>query len=173
MRERLSRRFYLKPTLEVAQNLLGKYIIRKIGKKEISGKIIETEAYIGPKDKASHAYNWKITSRNWVEYLEGGYIYIYLVYGMYWQLNIVTQKAGKPECVLIRGLDEVKGPGKVCQFLKLDKKFNRKQKNLVGGLGRKNRKDQYISQQKNWYRLRRSLLEPQKMAFCFEINLEI
>mgnify|MGYP005855618305 FL=1 len=124
MRERLSRRFYLKPTLEVAQNLLGKYIIRKIGKKEISGKIIETEAYIGPKDKASHAYNWKITSRNWVEYLEGGYIYIYLVYGMYWQLNIVTQKAGKPECVLIRGLDEVKGPGKVCQFLKLDIKFD-------------------------------------------------
>jgi len=126
-RKKLGRRFYNRPTLRVAKELLGKYIVRKIGKKELAGKIIETEAYIGPKDKASHAYGGKITFRNWVEYLIGGHIYIYLVYGMYWQLNIVTAKEGKPECVLIRALDIDKladGPGKVCCYLKLDKSFN-------------------------------------------------
>jgi len=124
MRRKLLRRFYVRPTLKVAKGLLGKYIVRRISKKEIAGKIIETEAYIGPKDKASHAYGGKITPRNWVEYLEGGHLYIYLVYGMYWQLNIVTEKAGKPECVLIRALDLANGPGKVCSCLKLDKSFN-------------------------------------------------
>jgi len=124
--KRLKRSFYTKPTLEVARKLLGKYIVRKIGKKELAGKIIETEAYIGPKDRASHAYKGKITPRNRAEYLIGGHIYIYLIYGMYWQLNISTYKEGKPECVLIRALDLGKltsGPGKVCRYLKLDKSF--------------------------------------------------
>ena len=124
MRKKLLRSFYVRPTLKVVKELLGKYIVRRIGKREIAGKIIETEAYIGPKDKASHAYGGKITLRNWVEYLEGGHLYVYLVYGMYWQLNIVTEEAGKPECVLIRALDLANGPGKVCRFLKLDKSFN-------------------------------------------------
>ena len=136
MRRKLLKGFYVRPTLKVAKELLGKYIVRRIGRKEIAGKIIETEAYIGPKDKASHAYGGKITPRNWVEYFEGGHLYIYLVYGMYWQLNIVTEKAGKPECVLIRALDSnppatlkgkkylANGPGKVCRFLNLDKSFN-------------------------------------------------
>jgi len=124
--KRLTRSFYTKPTLTIAKELLGKYIVRKVGRKELTGKIIETEAYIGPQDKASHAYEGRITPRNKVEYLIGGHIYIYLVYGMYWQLNIVTAKQGKPECVLIRALDLDKianGPGKVCNYLKLDKSF--------------------------------------------------
>lgn len=124
--KRLTRSFYTKPTLTVAKGLLGKYIVRKIRGKELIGKIIETEAYIGPQDRASHAYNGKITPRNRVEYLIGGHIYIYLVYGMYWQLNIVTARQEKPECVLIRALDLDKianGPGKVCNYLKLDKSF--------------------------------------------------
>jgi DNA-3-methyladenine glycosylase len=126
MPKRLTRSFYARPTLKVAKELLGKYIVRKIGRKELSGKIIETEAYIGPKDKASHAFGGKITPRNLAEYLEGGHIYIYLVYGMYWQLNISTSKEGKPECVLIRALDlgrVADGPGKVCRYLKLNKSF--------------------------------------------------
>ena len=125
-RKKLLRNFYTRPTLKVAKELLGKYIVRKIGNKNLEGKIIETEAYIGPQDKASHAYGGKITSRNRAEYLVGGHVYIYLVYGMYWQLNIVTTKAGKPECVLIRALDLDKlanGPGKVCRYLKLNKSF--------------------------------------------------
>jgi len=129
--KKLTRNFYTKETLAVAKVLLGKYIIRKIGSKKLIGKIIETEAYIGPKDRASHAYMGKITPRNKAEYLIGGHIYIYLVYGMYWQLNISTNKGGKPECVLIRALELPKkelenlasGPGKLCRYLKLDKSF--------------------------------------------------
>lgn len=130
MRKKLKRDFYTQGTLEVAKKLLGKYIVRKIGKKEIAGKIIETEAYIGPKDKASHSYQGKITKRNKAEYFVGGHIYIYLVYGMYWQLNISTFEKGKPECVLIRAIEPVNdkmslanGPGKLCRYLKLDKSF--------------------------------------------------
>jgi DNA-3-methyladenine glycosylase len=125
---RLTRRFYTKPTLEVAKKMLGKYIVRKIGNKKLSGKIVEVEAYIGPQDRASHAFGGKITARNKAEYLQGGHIYIYLVYGMYWQLNISTYKKGEPECVLIRALDSklkgvASGPGKLCKYLKLDKSF--------------------------------------------------
>jgi DNA-3-methyladenine glycosylase len=127
---RLGRSFYEQPTLKVARDLLGKYIVRQAGSKKLTGKIIETEAYIGPQDKASHAYGGKVTPRNRVEYLAGGHIYIYLVYGMYWQLNITTGQAGKPECVLIRALEvpgesqEVaSGPGKLCRYLQLDKSF--------------------------------------------------
>ena len=141
-RKRLQREFFLRPTLKVAQELLGKYIVRSFvspsdprGSKTLAGKIVETEAYIGPKDKASHSFGGKVTERNKAEYLKGGYCYIYLVYGMYWQFNITTEREGKPECVLIRALEPVKnstdpdsknlanGPGKLCQWLKLDKSF--------------------------------------------------
>ena len=137
--KRLNRRFFCQDTLTVAKSLLGKYLIRKIGKKKLIGKIVETEAYIGPEDKAAHSYQGKVTKRNWAEYLKGGYIYIYLCYGMYWQLNITTSTQGRPECVLIRALEpiagvkkglspkEIKnlanGPGKLCRWMKLDKSF--------------------------------------------------
>lgn len=138
MKKKLKRIFFLRPTLEVAKNLLGKYIIHRIGKCQIVGKIVEAEAYIGPKDKASHGYLGKRTPRNQAEYLIGGHIYIYLVYGMYWQLNISTGSEGKPECVLIRALEPTlkknkrvcllakehknlaNGPGKLCRYLKLN-----------------------------------------------------
>lgn len=159
--QRLGREFFVRPTLEVAKDMLGKYIMRQNGKKWLEGKIVETETYIGPIDKASHAFlpkgrshpaseklfkeiskgklgqdkvfmenfrrsGGKLTERNLAEYFVGGHIYIYLVYGMYWQLNFSTEEAGKPECVLIRALDlgkETNGPGKVCRYLKLDKSF--------------------------------------------------
>jgi DNA-3-methyladenine glycosylase len=127
---RLERDFFVRPTLTVAKELLGKYLVRKIGRKTLAGKVVETEAYIGPKDRASHAYGGKVTSRNKAEYLVGGHVYIYLVYGMYWQLNITTYLKGKPECVLIRALEPesndlklTNGPGKLCRWLKLDKSF--------------------------------------------------
>jgi DNA-3-methyladenine glycosylase len=136
MKKKLKRDFFVQPTLKVAKELLGKYLVRKIGKKILVGKIVETEAYIGPEDKASHSFGGKITKRNKAEYLVGGHAYIYLVYGMYWQLNITTFKAKMPECVLIRALEPLisnknlkeikeiaKGPGKLCQWLKLDKSF--------------------------------------------------
>ena len=104
---KLKRSFFTQPTLKIAKDLLGKYIVRKIGRKTLVGKIVETEAYIGPQDRASHAFGNKKTPRNQAEWLIGGHIYIYLVYGMYWQLNISTGKAGRPECVLIRALEPV------------------------------------------------------------------
>jgi len=125
---RLKKSFFIRPTLLVAKELLGKLLVRKIGPfdKLRVGKTVGTEAYIGPKDRASHAFNWKMTPRNKTEYLEGGHIYIYLVYGMYWQFNITTAKRGQPECVLIRALEapEATGPGKLCRWLKLDKSFD-------------------------------------------------
>ncbi len=129
--KKLPRQFYTRGTLLIAEELLGKYLVRRIGKKKLIGKIVETEAYIGPKDRASHAYGGKITPRNKTKYLEGGRIYIYLCYGMHWQLNIVTSVLGKPECVLIRALEPVSkienlanGPGKLCRWMKLDKSFD-------------------------------------------------
>lgn len=134
MAKKLLRQFYTRPTLTVARELLGKYLVRKIGSKELIGKIVETEAYIGPKDKASHAYRGRITPRNKTEYLEGGHVYIYLCYGIHWQFNIITQKLGKPECVLIRALEPLgekakfkkvaSGPGKLCHWMRLDKSFD-------------------------------------------------
>lgn len=109
MKRRLKRDFFLKPTLTVSKELLGKYLIHKTKKGILSGKIVETEAYIGPQDKASHAFGGKVTPRNLAEYLKGGHIYIYLVYGMYWQFNVSTAKEGKPECVLIRALEPAEG----------------------------------------------------------------
>lgn len=123
LNQRLKRNFFTQPTLMVAKKLLGKYLVRKVNGKILAGKITETEAYIGPADKASHAFGNKITKRNQAEYLIGGHVYIYLVYGMYWQLNISTSKAGRPECVLIRGLEPVYGPGRLCRWLKLNKSF--------------------------------------------------
>ncbi len=147
MIKKLSRKFYTRPTLIVAKELLGKYLVRPIRKssisngvkkivtKKLAGKIVETEAYIGPEDRASHAFKGKITERNKTEYLTGGHIYIYLCYGMYWQLNITTEKAGRPECVLIRALEPLgekarlekiaSGPGKLCRWMKLDKSFDK------------------------------------------------
>jgi DNA-3-methyladenine glycosylase len=71
---KLSQKFYTSATLNVSKALLGKYLVRRIGKKKFIGKIVETEAYIGTKDKASHTFGGKITERNKVEYLEGGRI---------------------------------------------------------------------------------------------------
>ena len=139
---RLKRDFFLQPTLKVAQDLLGSYLVRNYRGQILAGEIIETEAYLGPQDLASHSRNWKISPRNYIEYSQGGFIYIYLVYGMYWQFNITTYKSGFPECVLLRalkpleglklmkkmrGVKDIKhladGPGKLCQALSLDGSF--------------------------------------------------
>jgi DNA-3-methyladenine glycosylase len=130
---KLPRNFYNQPTLRVAQNLLGTFLIRKIGKKKIVGKIVETEAYIGFKDKASHASRGK-TKRTAIMFGRPGRAYVYMIYGMYCCLNIVTEREHCPAAVLIRAVEPVtmrrathikpSGPGKVCQYFKIDKKMN-------------------------------------------------
>jgi len=130
MEKRLNREFYERPALDLAKALLGKTLARKEGKRILRGKIVETEAYLGEKDKASHAFGGKITKRNKTEYLRGGHLYVYLCYGMHWQLNVTASFSGVPECVLLRALEPQKkeriasGPGKLCKWLKLDKSFD-------------------------------------------------
>jgi DNA-3-methyladenine glycosylase len=138
--KRLKRSFYTKKSIDVSRELLGKVLVRIKNGKRISGKIVETEMYLGPQDKASHAFKGKITERNKVEYQKGGFVYIYLCYGMYWQFNIVSFKKGNPECVLIRALEplegidlkrkekelrkECAGPGRLSRWMELNRSFN-------------------------------------------------
>lgn len=145
MNKRLKKDFFERSATEVAPDLLGKVLVRKIGNKLISGKIVETEAYVGEEDLACHARVGK-TERNKVMYEHGGLIYIYLIYGIYYNFNIVCAKERVPEAVLVRALepleglnlvkenlkkfgrvradkDFMKGPGKLCAALGLEKTF--------------------------------------------------
>ncbi|MFZ5366103.1 MAG: DNA-3-methyladenine glycosylase [Patescibacteria group bacterium] len=139
---RLKRDFFAKETIWVAKNLLGKYLVRRLrGKKQLVGKIVETEAYIGPDDKASHAA-FRKTKRCAPMYDKPGTAYVYFIYGMYWMLNIVTEEKGKPCAVLVRAIEPIEnekikmkndilkfkklgsGPGLLCKWLAIDGSFN-------------------------------------------------
>lgn len=120
---RLSNSFFLRDVLEVAPALLGKILIRQFDDGEIRRFLItETEAYRGSEDRACHASRGK-TARNGVMFGRGGCIYVYFIYGMYWMLNFVTGGEGDPSAVLIRGLEDISGPGKVGRVLGLDRTF--------------------------------------------------
>jgi DNA-3-methyladenine glycosylase len=141
---KLKSSFYLQPTLEVAENLIGKFLVHNIDGpsttlrtgRTLAAEITETEAYIGFEDKASHASRGK-TKRNAPMFKKGGIAYIYLIYGMYYCFNIVTGQKDYPAAVLIRGLDYPKddglvsaklrldGPGKLCREFKIDKTLNK------------------------------------------------
>ena len=123
--KRLDRKFFNRNTVLVAQELLGKFLVRKVGNKIVKAKITETEAYCGTKDLACHASKG-LTERTKVMFGPAGYPYIYMIYGMYHCLNIVTEKEGNPSAVLIRSLDceNCDGPGKLCRELKIDRKLN-------------------------------------------------
>ncbi len=107
MRKKLSRKFYNRTSLEVAPDLLGKFLVHMVNGIELVGKIVETEAYMGPLDKAAHSYNNRRTKRTEVMFGPPGYAYVYLIYGMYSCMNIVANKEGKPQAVLIRALEPV------------------------------------------------------------------
>lgn len=119
----LSSYFQNQTAVEVAQDLLGKTLVRRFADgREIGGKITETEAYYGTDDLASHASKGR-TPRTDLMFGKGGLVYVYLIYGRYWLLNIVTGSEGTPEAVLIRGLTTVSGPGRIGNLLELDKSF--------------------------------------------------
>lgn len=105
---KLPKTFYLRSAVISAKELIGKYIIRKIGRKILSGIIVETEAYTGRNDPAAHSYNRK-TPRNAVMFEEGGAAYVYFTYGNHFCFNAVTGKKNTPSAVLIRGVEPVKG----------------------------------------------------------------
>lgn len=123
-RKRLNHTFFRRDVLEVAPELLGKKLVRHFddGTTE-SFLITETEAYRGEEDLACHASKGK-TPRTTTMYLPGGVLYIYLIYGMYWMMNIVTGEAEHPQAVLIRGIEGYNGPGKLTRRLQIDRSFN-------------------------------------------------
>lgn len=139
---KLNREFYLRPTLDVARDLIGKYLVFKTGGKVLSARLVEVEAYIGENDPACHAAVGR-TDRNGVMYGPGGYSYVYFIYGMYHCLNVVTENEGFPAAVLIRGAEPVEGveimlsqfdnkknngltsgPGKLCKAFGLSREHN-------------------------------------------------
>ena len=99
----LDRKFYKRNTLQVARALLGKKLVRQINGLELSGMIVETEAYCGEADSACHAHRGK-TPRNAVMFGEPGHAYVYFTYGMHYMLNLVTEAKDNPCAVLIRSV---------------------------------------------------------------------
>lgn len=139
---KLQREFYLQKCLTVARELIGKILVRILRKDVYSGIIVETEAYLGKDDPASHAYSGK-TKRNEVMFNQGGAAYVYFTYGNHFCFNVVTEEEGVANAVLIRavepvlGIEKMKknrmvsdiynltsGPGKVAKAFVIDKKLN-------------------------------------------------
>ena len=149
----LKKEFYLSADVaSLARQLLGKVLVCESGGHRVICRIVETEAYRGPDDRACHAYNFRRTERTEVMYAEGGCAYIYISYGMHHLLNVVTAAQDMAHAVLIRavepleGLDIVRqrrgketnnylltgGPGKICEALAIDKSWNKTQFYLAG-----------------------------------------
>jgi len=142
---KLPREFYTRPNvLTVARDLLGKLLVVPTADgQRVSGMIVEVEAYRGPEDRASHAYGGRRTKRTETMYQEGGIAYVYFVYGMYYQFNVVSNVADVPHAILVRALEPVEGiewmrerrhshpdrnltngPGKLCIALGIDRGLN-------------------------------------------------
>ena len=107
--------FFSRPAEEVALALLGKFLVRRVGRRVIAAMIEEVEIYAGPRDRASHAARGR-TKRNEPMFKTGGRWYVYLVYGLHELLNIVTGPADYPAAVLIRGVAGARGPGRVSRL---------------------------------------------------------
>ena len=119
---RLPTDFFTRDVLIVAPELLGKILVCKVNNDFLRYRITETEAYRGVEDLACHASKGR-TSRTETMYHTGGAVYVYLIYGMYWMLNIVTGRENDPQAVLIRGFEGLYGPGRITRKLQIDKSF--------------------------------------------------
>ena len=124
MSQRLNQEYFQSHNaLFLAKDILGKILVRDFGNGEvIRFPIVETEAYLGHDDLASHASKGR-TPRTEIMFAEGGVIYAYLIYGMHWMLNIVTGPEEHPEAILIRGVEDCIGPGRVGKLIGLNRSF--------------------------------------------------
>jgi DNA-3-methyladenine glycosylase len=122
MESRLTDDFFMRDVLSVAPELPGKYLAHRQNDSINYYLITEVEAYRGEEDKACHASKGR-TGRTEIMYHDGGHIYVYLVYGIYWMLNFVTGIEDEPQAVLIRGLENLNGPGKLTRFLNIDRSY--------------------------------------------------
>ena len=130
----LGQLFFNRPTPTVASELLGKFLVRRFDSGEKRAlMILETEAYDGPSDRASHASRGR-TPRTEVMFGPPGVWYVYLVYGMHHMLNVVTGPEGYPAAVLIRALQEVRGPGRLTRELAIDRALNARPASEASGL---------------------------------------
>lgn len=145
--KKLQREFYLRDdTLQIARELLGKtLVVPDENGDRVSGMIVETEAYLGAIDKAAHSYGMRRTKRTETMFALGGTAYIFFIYGMYYQFNVVVGAIDSPHAILIRAVEPVEnieimrerrgrqmkdvnltsGPGKLCIALGIDKTFDR------------------------------------------------
>jgi DNA-3-methyladenine glycosylase len=145
MGKKLKRSFYLREdTVAIARDLLGKLLVVPDEQgRRVSGMIVETEAYLGITDRAAHSYGGRRTARNEVMYGRAGHVYVFFVYGMYNQFNVVSGPPDHPHAVLIRAVEPVdgieimrsrrgemkdrnltSGPGKLCIALEIDRSLN-------------------------------------------------
>lgn len=145
MPTKLPRSFYLQDTVTVARALLGCVLWRRLDDgQRLAARIVETEAYLGANDMASHARRGLRSERNASMYLEGGHAYVYFTYGMHWCMNVVTQEQDTAEAVLLRGAEPLRGieamrarrpkakkdwelmngPGKICMAMDIDRRVD-------------------------------------------------
>jgi len=127
---KLPRSFYDRKTIVVAKELLGKFLVHKSRGIQRIGRIVETEAYLGPHDLAAHSARG-LTERNKVMFGPPGRAYVYFIYGIYFCMNVVTEREGHASAVLLRAIEPVKnvkgracGPGLLCRAMKIDKHLN-------------------------------------------------
>ena len=137
--EKLRREFYGRDTLEVARDLLGTYLVRRLDGAELVVRITETEAYVGAVDKACHAYGGRRTARTETLYAKPGTAYVYLIYGMYHCLNFVTEPEGVAAAVLLRGVEAVEGTDRMARARfgrEYDQLTAAQRKNFLNGPGK-------------------------------------
>jgi len=128
--KKLGRAFYNRDTMIVARELLGKYLVHVSRGIERIGSIVEDEAYLGPHDLAAHSAKG-LTPRTKVMFGPPGYAYVYMIYGMYYCMNVVTEREGHASAVLLRAIEPVKnvndrtqGPGLLCKSMEIDRRLN-------------------------------------------------